>query len=214
MVRINLLPWREEERARKQTEFLIMLGSGLVVAAIIAAGIHFYVEGLIDVQTQRNNFLNIEIEKLETQIKEIQGLEKEKANLLSRMDIITNLQKSRPGVVHLFDTLVNTTPEGLYLTKVTQKGRALTIEGRAQSNARVSALMRNIDSSAWLQGATLDVIEQRDQGSNKGGVQEYSRFTLKAQQVSKGSDDEEELNSSAKGKGKGKAKAKPKPQKK
>lgn len=208
MVRINLLPWREEERVRRQNEFVMMLGAGLVVSALIAAGIHFYIEGLIERQNQRNSFLTNEIQKLEDQIKAIEDLEKEKKNLESRMDVITNLQKSRPGIVHLFDTLVSATPDGLYLTKVVQKGRSLVIEGRAQSNARVSAYMRNIDSSTWLQGAILEVIEQRNQGPNKSGITEYSRFSLKAQQVGKDEDEEDAKLRKTKGKAKPKPKAK------
>lgn len=196
MVHINLLPWREEERLRRQNEFVAMLVAGLIVAALIALGIHFFIEGLIQTQNDRNAFLDIEIKQLEAQIKEIDDLEKKQSNLLSRMDVIQNLQESRPGAVHLFDELVNTTPEGLYLTKVTQKGRALTIEGRAQSNARVSALMRNIDASKWIQSAALEIIENREQGKTSNLT--YSKFILKAQQVGKSDDEEAVLDKKSK----------------
>lgn len=197
MVSINLLPWREEERLRRQNEFVAMLVAGLIVAALVALGIHSFIESLIQTQNGRNFFLEEEIKKLEVQIKEIDDLEKKQSNLLSRMDVIQNLQESRPGAVHLFDELVNTTPEGLYLTKITQKGRALTIEGRAQSNARVSALMRSIDASKWIQSAALEIIENREQSKTTNLT--YSKFILKAQQVGK---DEEEavLNKKSKAK--------------
>lgn len=152
MARINLLPWREEERAIRLQEFLFMLGGGLVMALIISFYVHTYVETLIDQQNERDTFLDSEIKKLDDQIKAIQDLEKQKASLIARMNVIQELQESRPGIVHLFDELVNTTPDGIYLTKLAQKGSALTLEGFAQSNAMVSTYMRNIDASAWLGG--------------------------------------------------------------
>jgi len=177
-----------------------MLGAGFIVAALMALGVHFFVEGLIQTQHDRNAFLDKEILNLEEKIKAIDDLEKKKKNLEARMDVIQNLQKSRPGIVHLFDELVNTSPESLYLTKLTQKKRNLTIEGRAQSNARVSAFMRNIDASKWIQNATLEIIESREQKQNRGESLTYSRFILKAQQVGKDDDEDEELNKKSKAK--------------
>jgi type IV pilus assembly protein PilN len=180
MARINLLPWREVERARRQREFGIMLGVGLVVALVVSFGVHMHIEGLIGYQNQRNTYLEGEIAVLNRKIREIQDLEKTKANLIARMNIIQRLQESRPEIVHLFDELVDTLPDGLYLTKVVQRGRSIDLEGRAQSNARVSAYMRNLDASGWLGGANLKVIEHRD----KSGAG-FSEFQLKATQVNK-----------------------------
>jgi len=178
MARINLLPWREAERNRKQREFLGMLGGGLVLALAVSFYIHVYVAGLIDEQSQRNSFLSGEITQLDHKIREIRDLEKTKSNLIARMNIIQQLQESRPEIVHLIDELVSTIPEGVYLVKASQQGRTLNLEGRAQSNARVSAYMRNIDASKWLGGATLRIIEQKNKGRS-----EYSQFALTAHQI-------------------------------
>ena len=178
MARINLLPWREVERKRKQREFGIMLGVGLAIALAASVYMHIHVEGMIDYQNRRNAFLEGEIAKLNTMISEIRDLEKTKANLIARMNIIQQLQESRPEIVHLFDELVGTLPDGVYLTKVGQKGRDIDLDGRAQSNARVSAYMRNIDSSSWIGSANLKLIEHKD----KTGTG-FSRFQLAAKQI-------------------------------
>ena len=174
MARINLLPWRETERKQRQREFGFMLIGGLAAALAVAFFIHWYVEGMIDHQERRNSFLKGEIAQLDKKIREIRELEKTKANLIARMNIIQRLQESRPEIVHLFDELVNTLPDGVVLEKVAQNGRSLDLNGRAQSNARVSAYMRNIDGSPWMGGANLKVIQQ-------GGS--LSKFHLKAKQV-------------------------------
>lgn len=180
MARINLLPWREAERKRRERDFLSMLVGGLVLALLVSFYVHMYVEGLIDDQNERNQFLKHEIAQLNRKIRKIRDLEKTKANLIARMNVIQQLQESRPQIVHLFDELVNTIPEGVYLTKVSQRGRRLRLEGRAQSNARVSAYMRNIDASSWLGRTKLGVIEQKGKGSS-----EYSEFVLTAHQIDK-----------------------------
>jgi len=182
MARINLLPWREAERARRLREFLGMLAGGVVLALAVSVYAHVYVEGLIDNQNQRNTFLDGEIAQLDSKIREIQTLEKTKASLIARMNIIQRLQESRPEIVHLFDELSRTIPDGVYLVKATQRGRTLDLEGRAQSNARISAYMRNIDASNWLTGATLQIIEQKDKGKDNSV---FSQFILTAQQVDK-----------------------------
>jgi type IV pilus assembly protein PilN len=178
MANINLLPWREAERSRRQREFGFMLAGGLVLALAVAFYMHIHVEGLIDHQNSRNAYLEGEIAALNRKIKEIRDLEKTKANLIARMDIIQRLQESRPEIVHLFDELVDTLPEGVYLTQVKQQERNLDLNGLAQSNARVSAYMRNIDASAWIGRSKLQVISQ---GGQKGGS--MSNFHLKAQQI-------------------------------
>jgi type IV pilus assembly protein PilN len=178
MARINLLPWREVERKRKLRQFGIMVGVGLAIALAASVYMHIHVEGMIYYQNQRNAFLEGEIAKLTKMISEIRDLEKIKANLIARMNIIQQLQESRPEIVHLFDELVETLPDGVYLTKVDQKGRNIVLDGHAQSNARVSAYMRNIDSSSWIGNANLKVIEHRD----KTGTG-FSQFQLAAKQT-------------------------------
>lgn len=162
MARINLLPWREAERRRRRREFAIAAGVALGVALLSAVGAHFWFEARISVQQARNQYIDEQIIQLNRQIKEIQTLEETKARLLARMNIIQQLQQSRPEVVRLFDELVTAIPEGVFLTKLEQAGRNVVLEGRAQSNARVSAFMRSIEGSAWLGNPRLLLIEHKD----------------------------------------------------
>ncbi len=180
MARINLLPWREAERKRRQRDFGIMMAVGLVMAVAVSAGMHMHVQGKIDYQNQRNKYLQKEIAALDRKIKTIRNLEKTKENLIARMNVIQRLQESRPEIVRLFDELVSTLPEGVRLTSITQKGRGLNLNGQAQSNARVSAYMRNIDSSEWIGRANLQVIEQKAKKSSA-----LSSFKLSARQINK-----------------------------
>jgi type IV pilus assembly protein PilN len=138
-------------------------------------------------QQSRNSYLETEIAVLDKRIKEIKDLEREKARLLARMDIIQQLQGSRPQVVHVFDELVTTLPDGVYLTKIENKGPAITLDGFAQSNARVSSYMRKVDNADWLTDPRLDVIETKDQ---KG--QRISKFALNVRQTTPGSNTTEE----------------------
>lgn len=179
MARINLLPWRETLRKKRQRDFGISALAGVLVVAAACAGTHFYVEGIIKYQNKRNALLTSEIKAMDRKIKEIQKLERTKEQLLARMAVIQELQGSRPQVVHLFDELVKTVPEGAYLNKFVQKGSKLTLEGRAQSNARVSSYMRNIEVSEWLTKPNLQVISNK----NATGTG-MSHFTLAANQVS------------------------------
>lgn len=167
MPNINLLPWRAEQRQRRQRDFLAGLGVAVVFAALVALLARLWVAGLIDDQVARNDLLRSEIAVLDKQIEEILKLEEEKARLVSRMEIIETLQKSRPEVVQLFDEIVKTLPDGVYLAKVSQSGHKLEFSGTAQSSTRVSAFMRNIDSSEILASPGLRVIETgRGQGAS------------------------------------------------
>lgn len=161
MTRINLLPWREEARQRRRKEFAAAGGLALVFTLLLAVLVHLQIEGRIGDQLARNQLLEGEIAQLDRQIKEIQDLEKIKADLLSRMEIIQELQESRPEIVRLFDELVVAIPDGVYLTKLEQNGRAVVVEGRAQSNARVSAFMRSIEASQWIGKPRLLLIEDK-----------------------------------------------------
>ena len=133
---------------------------------------------MIQYQESRNNFLKSEIAVVDRQIKEIKDLEKTKANLIARMNVIQELQISRPQIVHLFDEMVATIPDGSYLTKLKQLGGSLTVEGRAQSNARVSAYMRKIDASKWIGSPNLQVIS-----TPKSDVAGMNDFILNAKQL-------------------------------
>jgi len=179
MARINLLPWRETLRKKRQRDFGIYALAAVLFMGAAAGGVHFYVEGMIDSQVKRNQYLKKEIAAMDRKIKEIKELEKTKAKLLARMNVIQTLQISRPEVVHLMDELVLTIPEGLFLTQLNQKGSKLALSGRAQSNARVSAYMRNIDDSKWIGNPSLQVISNK----SKTGTG-MSHFTLNAKQTS------------------------------
>ena len=159
MAHINLLPWREELRKQKQREFGLMAVGAVVIAGMVVLLSHLHVDGMIENQNQRNAFLQAEISELNKRIGRIQQLEKMKQDLLARMTVIQELQSSRPESVHLLDELVRTIPDGVYLNKFSQRDRGLTMEGAAQSNARVSDYMRNIDTSEWFTGPRLGLIK-------------------------------------------------------
>jgi type IV pilus assembly protein PilN len=175
MPSINLLPWRQEQRKRRQTQFAIGAVGALVVAGLVTLIAHFAVGSMIDAQERRNDLLQKEIVELDKKIEEIVALEEQKSRMLSRMEVIEKLQRSRPQVVQVFDQLVRTLPDGVYLTSVKQSDRKLEIVGVAQSSTRVSAFMRNIDASETLSAPELKVI-QTGKGANAG-----AEFTLYAQ---------------------------------
>ena len=176
MPRINLIPWREAERKRKRQEFGVGAVASLVLAGVLAFAVNLQMQGAISYQTGRNEYLKEEITKLDKQIAEIQALDQQKQRLLARMQVIEQLERSRPEVVHLFDQLVRTLPDGVYLTGVKQSDRRVQLKGIAQSSTRVSSYMRNIDASEWLTDPSLDILENK--GSNDSG----SEFTLNAVQ--------------------------------
>jgi type IV pilus assembly protein PilN len=162
MAHINLLPWREELRKQKQREFGLMAVGSVVIAGLIVLLSHLHVDGMINDQNQRNAFLQNEIAVLNQRIGRIQELEAMKQDLLARMNVIQELQSSRPESVHLLDELVRTLPDGVYLNKFSQRDRGLTMNGIAQSNARVSDYMRNIDTSEWFTGPRLGLIRSSE----------------------------------------------------
>ena len=166
MPRINLLPWREELRKRRQRDFGVLAGLSVLAMAVVVLGVHTYFSGRIEFQQSRNEYLQQQIALLDKRIKEIEELDQEKSSLLARMEIIQQLQASRPEIVHLFDEIVESLPDGVYLTKFAQKGRSLSLEGVAQSNARVSSLMRNTDASAWMENPALVEIKARSKSQD------------------------------------------------
>jgi type IV pilus assembly protein PilN len=190
MPRINLLPWREEQRKQRRNQFFMGLGGAVAAAAVVVLLANLVMGAIIDNQRARNQILEEEIKALDQRIKEILDLEAKKDSLLARMEIIEKLQRSRPEVVHVFDQLVRTLPDGVTLTSVKQTGPKLEIKGTAESNTRVSALMRNIDKSGWLREPDLEVVEVKAAG--KGGksakpdaaAPRASEFTVFAKQAS------------------------------
>lgn len=159
MAQINLLPWREELRRQKTKEFTALAGLIAIAAILVVAAGRFHAGTMVDYQQARNQYLQSEIDILKTKLEKIKDLEKTKENLLARMNIIQELQRSRPEIVHLFEELVLTVPEGLWLDSIKQVGNQLTLTGKAESSARVSAYMRNLGNSDWLKEPVLEVIQ-------------------------------------------------------
>jgi type IV pilus assembly protein PilN len=180
MPRINLLPWRDEERKERKLQFLIALGGATLVAIVLAFLGYLLFSSMIDGQQRRNDRLRAEIKGLDKQIEEINSLESAKQKFIARMEIIEKLQRSRPEIVHVFDQIVKTLPDGAYLTGVKQTDLKFKFDGVAQSATRVSTFMRNIDSSEWLKNPELQVIA----ADTTGG----SSFTVVADEVPSGAD--------------------------
>ena len=193
MPRVNLLPWRDEIRSDKERRFFISLGIAAAIMLGIVGLVQLGINQIMSHQQVRNDLITTEITKLNKQIKEINELQAQKDALLARMNIIQSLQGTRPLVVHLFDELVRTLPDGVYTQKITQNKDKLTIEGFAQSNARVSTFMRNIEKSEWLKEPTLTVIRTAEVSRGK-----VSQFTLRAKQFSPKTDEEEEQEARSK----------------
>lgn len=187
MPHINLLPWREELRKRRNQEFAIMGGIAIVLMGAVVAGVHWHFQQRIDYQNDRNTFLEQQIASLDKKIKEIQDLDREKERLLARMRIIQQLQSSRPEIVHVVDSIVNTLPEGVFYTSIKQKKRAINLQGVAQSNARVSSLMRQLESSEWFENPNLVEIKATNQpNAAPGGAEvKLSNFNLNVTQSKK-----------------------------
>jgi type IV pilus assembly protein PilN len=174
MTSLNLLPWREQQRQERNRKLL----TGCVAAWLVTAGLVFlasqYVDGQIDHQRARNQFMQAEIAKLNRVIREIEDLKQRKQDLLARMEVIQQLQANRAQIVHVFDDLVHKLPSGVYLESVSKSGKTISLKGVAQSNGRISNLMRNLDSSDWFTNASLQVVEVNDQA----GIR-VSRFDLR-----------------------------------
>ena len=223
MPRINLLPWREAQRKERKLAFLVALGAAGVAALVSTFAFNLYFNSMISAQEARNQRLQDEIRVLDKQIEKINDLEQQKQNFIARMQVIEKLQRSRPEIVHVFDELVRTLPDGAYLTGVKQTNSRLKIDGVAQSSTRVSTFMRNIDSSQWLRNPELD----REKALAAGGhALTYARsstlnlgheaalplganFTLYADQVAVADDDTKAAEAGGKAKGKAKGKKGP-----
>ncbi len=186
MPSINLLPWREAERKKRQRDFGVAAGGAVIAGIAVVMVTMLIYSQMISGQQSRNQRLTDEIVELEKSIEEIDGLERQKERLLARMEIIEQLQKSRPEIVHLFDEIVRQLPEGVYLTGMKQTGSRVEIRGVAQSSTRVSALMRQIDSSDWMGDPEVERVETKQAGSSR-----QSEFIVYLKQ--KRSDSEEEL---------------------
>ena len=183
MPRINLLPWREAHRAEKQRQFFMVLGGAAVASALVVVMVHVQFSAMIDTQNMRNRFLQDQIKRVEKEIEEIKTLKEDKKALLARMEVIQKLQRSRPEIVHLFEELSLNAPDGIYLENATRKGNMLSLEGYSNSNDSVSAFMRQLDASPWLQNPKLNVIE-----SKKDNLGNNSYFKLDVMEESPNQD--------------------------
>lgn len=181
MTKINLLPWREALRAERQRNFMISLGVSVLIALALVGAAHLYMEYLQERQNQRNSYLEREIASVNKKLGKIRKLEAERRALLDRMNIIQRLQATRPEIVHLFDEVPRRLPDGVYIKTMRQLGNTVTVNGVAQSNARVSSFMRNLDRSEWFTNPRLEVIKTVAGGP--GGRQRLAEFTLKFTQV-------------------------------
>jgi type IV pilus assembly protein PilN len=178
MARINLLPHREDRRKRARQHFFVIGGGTAILGALVVVAMHTFYAAKIEAQLERNRFLQGEIAKLDKEIAEINKLKDEIAALLARKQVIATLQTDRAQTVHLLDELVRQMPEGVYLKAVVQRGMNVSVVGYSQSNARVSTLMRNIESSPWL--ANPGLVEVKATTVDKRRVSEFNlNFQLK-----------------------------------
>jgi len=197
MPRINLLPWRETLKKERELRFSISTGASLVLTALIVLAVHMYMAGLIGYQQERNAFVETEIKLVEAQIEEIKQVEEEKRRLIDRMNAIQGLETGRPNVVHLFDEIVKTIPDGVFYTGMKQETDKLTFNGFAQSDARVSSLMTNIEklcdegeerkraetklfSRCWMKEPRIQVIRAEERDSSSKGGQTASKRSVSA----------------------------------
>jgi type IV pilus assembly protein PilN len=171
VIRINLLPHREQKRKDRRTQFFVMAGAVAVVAAVVVVAVHYYFSIEVDTQDDRNKFMKSENAKLDKEIEEIAKLKEETDRLLQRKLVIEKLQGDRSEPVLLLDQLAHRVPDGVYLKWVKQEGGKISLDGFAQSSARVSTLMRNIDSSNWMESSELVEIKAID--LNKRRLNEF-----------------------------------------
>lgn len=182
MARINLLPWREQLREERKQRFLVTLAGSLVVAGGLVFLGDMLLNSAIDNQNARNQFIRSEITVLEARIKEINELQAQRQQLIERMKIIQDLQLNRPVIARLFDQMTRTLPDGLYYESVKMQGKTITIAGAAESNNRVSELMRSMDASEWLSKATLTQVKLKTAGE----LEQANNFLLTVQQARPG----------------------------
>lgn len=158
-IRINLLPHRELKRAQSKRQFTVLAGFVAFLGVITVLMVYSYIANRIDSQNQRNDYLKQEISKLDKEIVDIKTLREQIQDMLARKQVVENLQSSRSLEVHLLDQLVRRLPDGVYLSAIKQNGNQIALTGYAQSNARVSTLMRSLEASPWLQAPNLEEIK-------------------------------------------------------
>jgi len=173
---INLLPWRERLREERKREFFTILVGVVIISAGVLFLVDRYFNGEIDMQISRNNFISGEIAVLDERVAEINQLRQQKEDIRSRMNVITDLQGTRPVIVRIFDELVNTLPDGVYYESLIRVDNTISIEGIAESYAKITELLRRLDDSDWFQESDLDDISAVEVGANS--LSEAFTFTL------------------------------------
>jgi type IV pilus assembly protein PilN len=168
MPRINLLPWRDTLKKERETRFGTIAGASLFVCGIVVLTVHLYMSSEIDYQESRNKYLTSEIDEANAKIKKIKELGEKRQGLIDRMGVIQELEESRPQIVHVFEELVKQVPDGVYFKSLKQKDNKFTIEGIAQSDARVSSLMKKFEESEWLSNPKIIYIKLIDKKHKKG----------------------------------------------
>lgn len=168
MANINLLPWREQRREQRRKEFLAILGAVVVAGLLVTVAAHIVISGQIDYQNQRNEYLRAEIGKLDRQVAEIKDLQSRRNQLVDRMKVIQDLQGTRPVIVRIFDEIVRTLPEGVYYRGIQRAGTVITVQGTAESNNRVSSLMRKLEASDWFADPVLKSVKANPEFGEQG----------------------------------------------
>lgn len=158
MANINLLPWREERRQESKREFLVVLGGVAIIGVGLIVLAQMFFSNAISVQESRNAYIQKHIDELNEQVKEIKELERKRNELLDRMDVIQSLQGDRPLIVRIFDELVRTLPDGVFYQSLARGGGKIKLQGVAESNNRISSLMRRLDGSAWFSEPNLSAV--------------------------------------------------------
>jgi len=216
MSNINLLPWREERRAELQRQFFSIVAGVAILAGLCVFVVYGYFNGEIDSQLARNKFIEGKIADLETKITQIQALQERRDQIVDSMKVIQDLQGNRPVIVYSMGALASSTPDGVYYTKVQKLGNVYTMNGLAESNNRISKLMRNLDESDWFKEPVLIKVEGVP--DPVVGDEEVSQFELVVKQEKPGGEDEEEEQQVGPGSrrppGKGKAPVRKAPKKK
>jgi len=184
---INLLPWREEARKKSQQNFVMSIVGAVAMGAIVIGAGYTYMDGRIAYQEERNAYIQAEIDNLDKAIAEIKTLDANRKALLDRIAVIERLQSTRPGIVHLFDEMVNSLPKGLYLTQLKQENSKIKLVGKAESSARVSSYMNRLNSSPWLSSSDLNTI----QVDSENGSNNLRYFSLNVTQLLTSGDDKE-----------------------
>jgi type IV pilus assembly protein PilN len=172
MIRINLLPHRQEKRAQRKKQMAVGAGIAVGIGLMIALVGHTYLSGRVDTQRTRNLYLSEETKKLDAQIDKIKGIKEQTADLMARKQVVEGLQTNRAESVHLMDQLVRQLPEGMWIKSVKQTGQIVNIIGYAQTNGRISTLMRNFDGSEWL--GKPELVEIKAVVLNNNPISEFS----------------------------------------